>query len=90
LDGTGCIGAPDMVIEITSPSTARRDKTLKFDLYLSAGVREYWIVDPDSKSVSIHVLKDGEYTAAAYADTDTVGVHILNGCTIDLPEVFAE
>jgi len=83
-------GAPDMVIEILSPSTAGRDRVLKFNQYLQAKVREYWIIDPDSKTVSVHVLKGDEYIAHAYAETDTAPVHVLEGCVIDLADVFAE
>ena len=90
LADTGCIGAPDMIIEILSPATSRRDRTLKFDLYLQAGVREYWIVDPETKTVSAHILKNGEYTIRAYTDADTAPVHVLEGCTINLAEVFED
>jgi len=88
LSGTGCTGAPDLVIEITSPSTARNDRLIKFNLYQQYGVREYWIVDPDTKSVTVHILESGKYITSAYADTDSVAVHVLDGCTIDLTEVF--
>jgi Uma2 family endonuclease len=88
-DGKTCNGAPDMVIEILSPSSTARDKVLKFNKYLHAGVREYWVVYPDSKTVSVYVLKDGRYMASEYADTDTVPAHVLDGCTINLPDVFA-
>jgi len=90
LKDTGCIGTPDMVIEILSPSTSRRDRTIKFDLYLKYGVREYWMVDPDTKTVSAHVLKDGEYTIRAYTDADKAPVHVLEGCKINLSEVFED
>jgi Uma2 family endonuclease len=90
LSGTGCAGAPDMVIEIVSPSTARNDRFVKFHLYQKAGVREYWIVDPDSKTVMVNILDNGRYYNTAYADTDTVPVHILEGCVINLADVFAE
>jgi len=88
LGGTGCKGAPDLVIEILSPSTATHDKWVKFNLYQRSGVREYWIVDPDSKTVSVHVLKDGIYTAAAYGVTDNAPVSVLPGCEINLQDVF--
>ena len=90
LDEKGCVGAPDMIIEILSPSTAALDRLVKFNKYLQAGVREYWIVDPDSKIVSAHVLKDGEYTTSAYGETDAPPVHVLKGCIINLSEVFTE
>ena len=88
LSGTGCIGAPDMVIEILSPSTAAHDRMLKFNLYLKYGVREYWIVDPDSKTVSAHILDNGRYYIASYGDSDEAPVHIFDGCTINLSDVF--
>ena len=90
LSGTGCTGAPDMVIEILSPSSESHDRVLKFNRYLRAGVREYWIVAPDSKTVSVHVLKNGEYVSSAFADADAAPVSVLDGCTISLQDVFAE
>lgn len=89
-DGHGCKGAPDMVVEVTSPSTARYDRLLKFNLYQRAGVREYWIVDPAARVVSVYTLKDGYYRAAAYGADSSVRVGILDDCTIDLSTVFPE
>jgi Uma2 family endonuclease len=57
LDDRGCKGSPDMVIEITSPSTARNDKVKKFNKYEQAGVREYWINEPQEKIVSVFTLQ---------------------------------
>ena len=88
LSGTGCIGAPDMVVEILSPYTASRDNVLKFNRYLLAGVREYWIVDPDARSVQACVLNHGGYDVKVFTEADRVPVHILDGCVIDLAEVF--
>ena len=88
LDIKGCNGAPDMVVEILSPSTARRDKTIKFNKYQQAGVREYWIIDPDIKILSTHILTDSGYITRAYSETDTVPVHVLEGCEINLTDVF--
>ena len=89
-DGHGCKGAPDMVIEVTSPSTARFDKLLKFNLYQRAGVREYWIVDPAARMVSVYTLKDDGYHAAAYGADASVRVGVLEDCIIDLSTVFPE
>ena len=88
LFGTGCIGAPDMVIEILSPSTARRDRVKKFNQYLLAGVREYWIVDPDEKTVVANILENSVYVGSTYHETDEVPVFVLDGCVIKLSEVF--
>ena len=91
LDDTGCKGAPDLVMEILSPSTQRHDKLTKFNLYQRSGVREYWIVDPASKSVQVFVLEDGHYAAADFGMAgDTLKVNVLEGCAIDLTSVFAE
>ncbi|GHV74862.1 hypothetical protein AGMMS49940_21640 [Spirochaetia bacterium] len=90
LDDRGCNGAPDMIIEILSPSTGTKDKVRKYNLYLDAGVREYWIVDPKTETVQVYVLENGRYVAASYGDADTIAVTVLPGCTINLKEVFAE
>ena len=90
LDGQICNGAPDMVIEVLSPSTASRDMLLKFNKYLKAGVREYWIVDPETKMVRVCVLNGEKYDIDDYfcADTDEVAVRILTGCMINLKKIF--
>jgi Uma2 family endonuclease len=90
LDKRGCNGPPDLVMEISSQSTARYDKVEKFRRYQAAGVREYWIVDPDSKTAQVCVLEKGRYILSSYDDTDTAPVTVLPGCGIDLGEVFVE
>lgn len=87
-NGKGCKGVPDMVVEVLSPATAQRDQVLKFNQYLHAGVREYWIVYPQARSVVTYLLKDGEYVCHAYSDADTVSVRVLDGCQIELGLVF--
>ena len=57
----GVYGAPDLIVEVLSPSTARHDKIRKKALYEKHGVKEYWIIDPDAKSIEVHLLKDGRY-----------------------------
>ena len=56
IDGRGCIGAPDLVVEILSPSNSRKDLKDKYEIYEEAGVPEYWIVDPDNKAFYRYVL----------------------------------
>ncbi len=91
LDDIGCKGAPDLVMEILSPSTTRHDKFTKFNLYQRAGVREYWIVDPGDKTVQVFVLEDGHYAAKDFgAAGDQVRVNVLEDYTIDLSQVFPE
>ena len=54
-------GAPDMVVEVLSHSTRKKDLTIKRDIYEAQGVKEYWIVDPRAKSVIVYFLQDGKY-----------------------------
>lgn len=89
LDDDGCKGAPDLVVEILSPTTQRHDRLTKYRLYEQAGVKEYWIVDPDAKGVMVMTLEDGQYHAPMlYTAQDTVPVGVLEDCQIDLAPVF--
>ncbi len=92
LDDRGCNGAPDLVIEILSSSTAAVDFKTKFDLYEKYGVKEYWIVHPAEKTLMVFKLQEhGRYGAPArYADSGVVLVPLLGGLEIDLTEVFGE
>ena len=90
LGDRGCKGAPDMIIEILSPSSIRHDTITKLNKYLQAGVREYWVVNPEDKIVNVHTLDDDKYITKVYSDEDTVAVHVLDGCVLDMREVFTE
>ena len=61
IDGRGCVGAPDLVVEILSPSNSRKDLKDKYEIYEEAGVPEYWIVDADDKAIYRYVLQEGVY-----------------------------
>ena len=88
LDSQGGTGAPEMAVEIISPSSASHDMVRKYMLYLKTGVREYWIVDPQTQTVVVHLLEDGSYKGKVYEKTETVPVSVLEGCAVDLAEVF--
>ena len=90
LDDKGCAGAPDMVVEILSPSTASRDCIIKWQLYLDAGVKEFWIVDPIAKTVYVQILEGSAYATTAYDSKSQAPVKMLKGCEINLPDLFAE
>jgi Uma2 family endonuclease len=90
LDDKGCNGAPDMVVEILSPSGASRDMLFKLNEYLKAGVCEYWIIDPESETVYVNILEDNRYTPTEYQKDAKLAVHVLEGCEIDLSRVFVE
>jgi Uma2 family endonuclease len=89
LDDRGCLGAPDMVVEIQSFSTARYDLTTKFYLYESTGVREYWVVYPYEKVIEVFLLQpDGKYDEGTKYETGAVPVHIFDGYGISLEDIF--
>ena len=90
LDRKRCNGAPDLAIEILSPSSSSHDMIRKYNKYKSTGVREYWIVSPDSRLVHACVLKDGDYEVTDYLSGGMVPVSILEGCAIDFDRVFAD
>ena len=58
----GIHGAPDLVVEVLSPGTAKNDKGYKKDLYETAGVKEYWIIDPMPRSIEVYLLTDGKFS----------------------------
>jgi len=92
LDKHGCKGAPDMVIEVLSPSTQRQDQLVKLNLYQRAGVQEYWIVDPENQTVRV-LLQNGDgilRTHEVYRREDVAKVNVLDGCFIELSKVFSE
>ena len=80
-------GAPDLVIEVLSPSTRRKDMTVKLNKYSEAGVREYWIVDIDNRKVIVYLL-DGDMIPRVYTFADKVPVAIFdNECEVDFAEI---
>ena len=83
-------GAPDLVVEILSPSTRRHDRGHKQDVYAERGVREYWIVDPDARTVEVLSAGDDGWTlAATFSAEDVLASPLLPGLSIDLGQVFA-
>ena len=89
LEKKGCVGAPDLVVEILSPSTAKTDWKDKYALYEETAVREYWIVNPDDKLLHVFRLTDGTFAlTGTYGDDDTVTIGIFEDITIDLKRVF--
>ena len=91
LDDRGCLGAPDLVIEIISPKNSKRDLKDKFEIYQQYGVREYWIVKPNDEVVNVFVLNENSkfQLVGMYAEDDKIPVNIFNGdLKVDLTEVF--
>ena len=92
LDERGCCGAPDMIVEILSPSTFKKDVYEKFALYEESGVKEYWIVHPKDKTVTVFLLQEnGKYDAGITYEHEWKGkvpVHIFDNYPIDLNDIF--
>ena len=82
-------GGPDLVVEILSPSTADRDRTVKRALYARHGVKEYWLVDADEHTIAVLLIGDrGFEQVAAYGEGDTLVSPTLPGFSILVDEVF--
>ncbi len=89
LDDENLKGPPDLAVEVLSPSTAQRDRSFKRALYARHGVKEYWIVDPDAKTVSVLLLDDDRFrTVRIYAESETVESIILDGFQFDADAIF--
>ena len=82
------LGAPDILVEVLSPSTRARDERLKANLYARAGVREYWIVDPDRAAIRVYALADGAYRLVLNQDDRARSV-VLPGFDVDTGALFA-
>jgi Uma2 family endonuclease len=85
-----CLGAPDMIVEILSPSNKKKDLITKHQLYEKAGVREYWIANPKIKYITVYIMQDnGEYDDGTdYALNEKIPVNIFDGYLIDINEIF--
>jgi Uma2 family endonuclease len=91
-DNRSCRGAPDLLIEILSPSNSGSLMFLKFQKYLRAGVREYWVVNPETREVQVHVLDTkgpGRYISAAYNAAETIDVAVLPGLKVDFTGIWS-
>lgn len=91
LDDKGCKGSPDMVVEIASPSTVRRDMSEKLRLYEHHGVREYWLVLPGEQAVSVYSLDERQQYGKpeVYTPADEAPVRTMDGLTVKLADMFA-
>lgn len=90
LKGTGYFGVPALIIEISSPSTAKIDKIIKFNHYEKAGVPEYWIVEPEGKVVSVFTLQENQRYGRpdVYPEDGKIVVKTFPDFTMDIKFVF--
>jgi Uma2 family endonuclease len=94
LDDAGCIGAPDLIVEILSDSTAKKDYNEKFNLYEENEVKEYWIVNPATKTIEIFSLVENKYVSLGLFNEQegatTVEGHLFPELSIELKTIFSE
>lgn len=92
LDDRGVKGAPDLVVEIISPSTAKRDITTKYELYQRHGVKEYWLMYPNDRMLLVYRLSEaGKYASPlVFGEADSVQVQLLGDLEVDMSTVFRE
>ena len=87
----GCVGSPDLVVEILSPSTLKKDMTIKTELYRKNKVKEYWMIFPLDGYVVVHVLNAlGSYDKTEYSDEDTIYPSMFPEFPVKLRFVFSE
>lgn len=92
IDGRGCIGAPDLLIEILSPGNTEKEVKLKFELYEEARVKEYWVVYPTEQNIAVFILNDNDkYDGAKiYAGKDRIKSVAVKGLIIKLNDIFTK
>ena len=91
LDDAGCIGAPDLIVEILSPGNNRKELRNKYEVYEESGVSEYWIIHPDEQTVLIYTLKEGKYQPSRlFTSGDIVESKCIEGFKLNLEEVFSD
>lgn len=85
----GVEGAPDLVVEILSPSTMKNDRGDKMKIYREFQVREYWIVDPKNQSIEVYQYQNGDYDLASFAvEAGEINSSVLEGLVLEVSTVF--
>ena len=88
-DIRGCLGAPDIVVEILSPSNSTKELKYKYEVYEEAGVKEYWAILPQEQTMMVYTLVSGAFTSSRLMVAgDMVTSSLLPGFSLDLKELF--
>jgi Uma2 family endonuclease len=91
LDELGCVGAPDLVVEILSPGNNSKELKNKYEVYEESGVREYWVIHPSESTLLIYSLVKGKFSPSRlYTLGDIVHSEALKGFSLDLEDVFRD
>ena len=87
--GEQALGLPDLVVEVVSPPTVTTDRVEKFYEYARAGVREYWMVDPEERAIEVYILREGAYTLGGkYGSGEIARSGLLSGFEVAVGEVL--
>ena len=88
---SGCFGAPDLVMEILSPDTSKKDLTVKLHKYIHAGVREYWVISPQTRQVIVYLNGEDSLSFRCYSFHDRIPVGIWDAeAMVDFGEILAQ
>ena len=91
LDDRGCIGAPDLIVEILSPGNSKTELKHKYELYESNRVKEYWVIHPENQDILIYTLIHGKYVPSPLLTSGDVIVSVaVEGFRLDLEEFFGD
>lgn len=91
VDERGCLGAPDLIIEILSPGNNKKDIKLKYEVYEASGVTEYWVIHPDERTLLIYTMYVGKYRSSRlFTLGDRVSSQAVPGFELELDDVFGE
>ncbi len=91
LDEAGCIGAPDLIVEILSKGNNKKELQNKYEVYEECGVKEYWIINPEEQNLMVYTLLDGNYKPSKLFTTgDEITTNILPGLIINLEDIFSD
>jgi Uma2 family endonuclease len=91
LDDAGCLGAPDLIVEVLSPGNNKKELKYKYEVYEQSGVAEYWIIHPNEETLLIYTLTDGKYVPSRlFTWGDVVKSAVIEGFELVLEEFFKE
>lgn len=91
LDELGCVGAPDLIVEILSPGNNRKELQNKYEVYEESGVKEYWIIHPNEQTLLLYFLEQGKYVPSRlFTVGDVVVSRAVGGFELSLTEVFED
>jgi Uma2 family endonuclease len=91
LDDAGCVGAPDLIVEVLSPGNNKKELKYKYEVYEQSGVAEYWIIHPNEETLLIYTLTKGKYVPSRlFTWGDVVKSAVIKGFELDLEEFFKD